>query len=242
MSASAGASPPFGQRGLSENLRAFAEEFPHERGPIFEFVAKVAESTPSDAAVLDLGAGEAPYRELFRHARYATSDWTESPHAGGRRADIVASAEALPVADASFDLVLCTQVLEHVPRPGAVLAECARVLASGGRIALTVPLLWEVHEPPHDYYRYTEYGVRYLLDAAGFDDVHVEPRGNGFTALAQLMLNLGWAMGDATDGLTEHRAGARAMLERLASELALLAPLDVGNVMPLGYTAIARKA
>ncbi len=203
---------------------------------------KVAGSTPLNAAVLDLGAGESPYRELFGHARYTTSDWTESLHVRGRRADIIASAEALPVADGSFDLVLCTQVLEHVPEPGAVLAECFRVLAPGGRVALTVPLLWELHEAPHDYFRYTEYGVRYLLNKAGFDDLQVEPRGNGFTALAQLMLNLGWAMGDAQDGLSEHRAEARAILTRLGSELASLAPLDVGKVMPLGYTATARKA
>jgi SAM-dependent methyltransferase len=234
-------SAAYGQLGISEPLRRFTEEFRYERGPILEFIIDVAAATPADARVLDVGSGNAPYRELFAHTRYTTNDWSDSLHADASRADIIASADALPVHDDSFDLVVCTQVLEHVPEPLAVLQELARVLVSGGRLALTVPLLWELHEAPHDYYRYTEPGVRHLLAKAGFGDCRVWPRGDGFTAIAQLMHNLGWAMGDADDGLTAARIEARQTLNRVADELARLAPLDVNHVMPLGYCAIATK-
>lgn len=230
-----------GQRGISETLRRFTDEFPYERGPILDFVIAVAGDTGPGKAVLDLGAGNAPYRELFSHTRYTTSDWSQSEHAGARAADIISSADSLPVARASFDLVLCTQVLEHVPDPAAALAECFRILLPGGRVALTVPLLWELHELPHDYFRYTENGLRHLLAEAGFTGLQIKPRSDGFTAVAQLLKNLRWGMGDADDGLTEARSAAHRVLEELSEALAALAPLDVQMIMPLGYTALARK-
>ncbi len=233
--------PPPGQRGISETLRRFSEEMPGEREPILDFVIRVAAETAPGTSVLDVGAGDAPYGELFKHARYVTTDWAQSLHPGARVADVVAPADALPLDDASFGLVLCTQVLEHVPEPSRVVDECFRVLEPGGKLALTVPLLWELHELPHDYYRYTEPAVRYLLDKAGFVDVAVSPRSDSFTAIAQLLRNLAWGMGHADDGLAEQRVAARELLDAVASEIARLAPLDCQRIMPLGYTALAHK-
>lgn len=214
---------------------------PYERGPILEFVTEVANATNPGESVLDLGAGNAPYRELFEHTAYRTNDWSQSEHLGAEDADIVAPAYALPVENASFDLVLCTQVLEHTAEPAAALQECFRVLAPGGRLALTVPLLWELHELPHDYFRYTQPGLAHLMTEAGFVALDIRPRSDGFTAIAQLMLNLAWVMGEADDGLDEQRALAREMLLELSPVLAELAPLDARLLMPLGYTALGRK-
>jgi SAM-dependent methyltransferase len=191
--------------------------------------------------VLDLGAGNAPYRELFAHAEYRTNDWSQSEHLGAEEADIVGSADALPVADATFDLVLCTQVLEHTPEPAATLIECFRILAPGGRIALTVPLMWELHELPHDYFRYTERGLEHLLTKAGFTELDIRRRSDGFSAIGQLMHNLAWALGEADDGLDGERLQARDMLLELSAAFGTLAPLDTRLIMPLGYTAVARR-
>jgi SAM-dependent methyltransferase len=231
-----------GSLGLTESLRRFIGEFPYERAPILEFVMEAARATPPGARVADVGAGDAPFRELFGHARYATLDWAESVHEGAAGADIVASADAIPVRDGGFDVVLFTQVLEHVPDPARVLSELHRILAGGGRLYLTAPLVWELHEMPHDYYRYTSEGLRHLLEAAGFGSVEVEARNDCFTTLAQLMRNVQWAMGSAPDGLDERRAAARELLSELAEQIAVLAPLDAKRILPLGYSAIGVRA
>ena len=152
---------------------------------------EAAAAAPAGARVLDAGAGDAPYRELFAHTDYKTTDWTESPHPGARSADIIASLDALPVEDASFDVVLCTQVLEHVAEPARVLAELRRVLRDGGELWLTVPFVGELHEEPHDHYRYTSYGLQGLCERAGFGEVRTWPLGGYFTAMAQLARNMG---------------------------------------------------
>ena len=231
-----------GRQGVSEALRRFTEELPYERRPILEFVIKVARDTAPGTRVLDLGAGDAPYRELFGHTDYVTNDWGESAHTGAHSSDLLAPADELPVAGESFGVVLCTQVLEHVPEPAAVLAECHRVLQPGGMLALTVPLLWELHELPYDFYRYTEPGLRHLLVSAGFAEPEIAPRGDAFTTIAQLLDNARWAMGSAADGLDPRRIEAREVLSALSSELGRLAPLDVNHTMPLGYCALARRS
>jgi ubiquinone/menaquinone biosynthesis C-methylase UbiE len=227
-----------GRLGLSETLRKFIAEFPYERESILAFVMKAANEVPAGARVADVGAGDAPFRELFRHAKYATLDWGQSPHEGARAVDIVASADAIPVNDATFDAVLLTQVLEHVAEPLAVLQELHRILAPEGRLYLTAPLAWELHELPHDYYRYTSEGLRHLMQSAGFGDLTIEPRNDCFTTLAQLMRNVRYAIGRAPDGLDERREEAGKLLWELADEVAQLAPLDVERSFPLGYCAV----
>jgi SAM-dependent methyltransferase len=229
-------------RGLSERLHDFIAEMPWERESILRFVAAAASATAEGERVLDVGAGDAPYRELFDHTDYRTTDWEQSPHEGAQHVDYVGPAQELPIEDAAFDVVLCTQVLEHVPEPARVLAELARVLRPGGRIYLSVPLVWELHELPHDYFRYTSRGVEHLLEATGFTADEVRPRNDCFTTIAQLMRNAGAAMGRAPDGLDERREEAAAVLTDLAEQVAALAPLDARRILPLGFTAVATRA
>ena len=134
-----------------------------------------------------------------------------------------------------------TQVLEYVPDPGAVLTEVHRILRVDAHVYLTVPLIWELHELPHDYYRYTPASLRLLLEGAGFTDVVVTPRNDCFTTIAQLLRNAGWAMGRTGDASDEQRERARLALEQLAESVAALAPLDVELIMPLGYSAVGRR-
>jgi SAM-dependent methyltransferase len=241
MSSKPHASPDLGELGISEMLRQFVAEAPYVRRPILDFMMKVASAIAPGKLVLDVGAGDAPYRELFVHTHYLTNDWEESVHAGARGADIVGSAAAISAESSTFDLVLCTEVLEHVPAPDEVLRECSRILRPGGRLALTVPLAWQLHELPHDYYRYTAAGIEHLLTQAGLVEIEVRPRNDAFTTLAQLMLDVAWTMGSAPDGLDESREHARQTLHSLAKEVALLGPLDVRFNFPLGYTALARR-
>jgi SAM-dependent methyltransferase len=230
-----------GRLGLSERLRTFVEEMPYERRSILDLMMKAAREIPPGARLADVGAGDSPYRELFVHTDYVAIDWAQSPHEGARQVEIEASADAIPVADGAFDAVLSTQVLEHVPDPAAVVRELHRILRAGGHAYLTVPLVWELHELPHDYFRYTEPGLRHLLESAGFEVLGVAPRNDCFTTLAQLMLNVRHAAGSAPDGLDERREAAAKLLTELAEQVAQLAPLDAQRILPLGYAATARR-
>jgi SAM-dependent methyltransferase len=228
-------------RGVTERLRQFVSEAPYERQPIFEFVGAAADATAAGARVLDVGAGSAPYRELFQHTDYTTADWEQSVHVDGSPPDVTAPADGLRIEDCSFDVVINTQVLEHVPEPGRVLSELYRVLVDGGRLFLTAPLVGELHELPHDYYRYTSAGLTHLLEQAGFADVEIKPRNDCFSTIAQLLLNVRWAMGRQADGLDARREETSALLEQLAEQVARLAPLDTRWELPLGFTASALR-
>jgi SAM-dependent methyltransferase len=230
-----------GKLGLSERLRLFVEEMPFERTPILEFMRHAAERLPPGSRVADVGAGDAPYREIFDHVQYYTVDWENSPHQGGQQVDLTASADAIPVPDESFDAVLLTQVLEHVPEPARVITELHRVLSPGGWLFLTAPLAWELHELPFDFYRYTGPGLEFLLGQAGFTDIAVTPRSDSFRALAQLIRNISHSMGRAPDGLDDRREAAAGVLLRLSEEIAALAPLDIERRLPLGYVAEAKR-
>lgn len=132
-----------------------------------------------DGRVLDLGCGTSPYREYLP----ATARHIGADHTAQRSVDVLAAGEQLPFADASFDGVICTEVIEYWRRPWLVLAEVARVLKPGGRLYLTAPFDWH-QMPPGDYWRFTGAGVAALLDDAGFDVEAEEEIGGLFSAFA----------------------------------------------------------
>jgi SAM-dependent methyltransferase len=226
---------------LSPKLRAFVAELPAERRRILSFVSAVARELPQGTRILDAGAGDAPYRELFAHCDYVTSDWAESPHAGARAADVIAPLDALPLEDASFDAVLSTQVLEHVERPDLALGELLRVLRPGGRLWLTAPFMGELHEEPYDFFRYTRHGLRSLLERSGFERVDIEPLGGYFTALAVMLNNCGVSIGARRDVRDLPRRLLAAALRLLARALPRLDGLDTRRALPVGYGCRAER-
>jgi SAM-dependent methyltransferase len=149
-------------RGLRElaTLNASRWRLHHEN-------AAFASTVPAGAHVLDAGAGEGPYRHLFDHAHYESADFEQVDKPYGSNT-YVCDLAAIPVEDHRFDYVVFNQVMEHLPRPSAVLDELRRVLKPGGRLLYTAPLFYEEHEVPYDFYRYTRYGVTHLFETAGF--------------------------------------------------------------------------
>jgi SAM-dependent methyltransferase len=131
--------------------------------------------------MLDVGCGAQPYRELFpRVERYVGLD-----HPGPTRLDVCGDGLALPFRAGSFDSVLCNQVLEHVPEGATLMEEIARVLRPGGILLLTVPLTWDLHREPSDFYRYTRYGLQYLADKSGLRVLDIAPTCGLWATLAQ---------------------------------------------------------
>ncbi len=126
--------------------------------------------------VLDLGCGTAAYKEIILRTadEYIGVDWENSLHEQSCvdvRADLT---KPLPFADDYADVAVSFQVMEHLPEPAAFLSESFRVLKPGGKIILTTPFMWGIHEAPYDYFRYTRYGLEYLLAGAGFVDISVQ--------------------------------------------------------------------
>ncbi|WP_221032514.1 class I SAM-dependent methyltransferase [Actomonas aquatica] len=119
--------------------------------------------------LLDVGCGTKPYRALIRAHRYVGLDYDTPLRRGAGDADVFYDGGVFPFADAEFDHVLCSQVLEHVFNSDEFLQQIARVLKPSGDLVLTVPFVWDEHEQPHDFARYSSFGLRALLERAGFE-------------------------------------------------------------------------
>lgn len=134
------------------------------------------------ARTLDIGAQNGPYGALFPNR--VALDIT--PGAGVR---VLGDAQQLGIRDASFDVVLCTEVLEHLPEPQRAIDEMFRVLRPGGTLLLTTRFLFPIHDAPHDYFRYTKYGLRHLLRR--FEILEIEEEADSVATLAILLQRLG---------------------------------------------------
>ena len=174
---------------ISGHLRRFLSSYPYERRTIWRFLRYATAQIDPGSLVLDAGAGDAPYRELFREYRYVTADFAATQYHDFARSglDTICDLSELPFMSGSIDAIISTQVLEHVPTPAKVLGEFRRVLRAGGHLFLTVPLIWELHEMPYDFYRYTPFSLDRLLREAGFTVTFIEPRGGAYWALADLL-------------------------------------------------------
>lgn len=128
-----------------------------------------AVGTSKDFRVLDAGAGSTPYRDLFNHVTYEACDIEDN----GLQ-DYVCDIADMPMSDDTYDLVFCSQTLEHVPNPVTVLRELKRVTKPGGEIWLSAPFIYEEHVKPHDYYRYTRFAWRKMARRAGLKVAHLD--------------------------------------------------------------------
>lgn len=202
----------------------------HFEATIEKAVQEFAASLPAGAKVLDAGAGEARHRHTFRQQQYIGVDLAVGDSQWDYTGiEALADLEALPFRTGSFDGAINIVTLEHVRRPDRVLAELARVLKPQARLLIIVPQDWEVHQSPHDYFRYTRHGLAYLLEGAGFEIEQLIPVGGIFRVISRRLfgsLQIAW------------------WLAPLTVPLAVLLPLFDGvdqqkNATP-GYLAVAR--
>ena len=192
-------------------------------------------------AVLDAGCGSMPYRAVIERSAVRYDGLDIEPRTAGVRYTCSVT-DMAPVSDASYDTVLCSEVLEHLRDPAAALSEINRVLKPGGKLILSVPFLGRLHEEPHDYFRFTKHGLTSLLSAAELKPFSLSTTGSvaGF---------LGHQVSTVLVGATWHipilgwiAYGFNAAFVVLPSLLAdrLLGPLR--EKLPLGYVVVAAKA
>ena len=147
-----------------------------------------AASRELSGRLLDVGCGTQPYRSLFQQCTYTGLD-IDSPqtrlHAA---ADAFYDGHRFPFDNGQFDAVLCNQVLEHVFNPTEFLSEVRRVMTPGARLLLTVPFVWDEHEQPWDYARYSSFGLRSLLEQNGFRVLRQRKLMADFSLLFQLAI------------------------------------------------------
>lgn len=185
---------------LNPRLKAFAERIlPRRIVAWLDPVQNLIESEVRQAShrlsngqiVLDAGAGEARHKAYFSQGRYVALDagygdssWDYS------RLDIRGDLECIPLRTHSVDCILCMVVLEHTRKPRQVIGEFARILKPGGSLVMVVPFLWEEHQAPHDYFRFTRYGVHSLFESTSLRLDLLDPMGGFFWVCARRSVGL----------------------------------------------------
>ena len=136
--------------------------------------------------MIDVGCGSGPYKSLFRHDGYVGLEYDTPIARGKKQADAYYTGTKIPLEDGTFDIVLCTQVLEHVFEPDKFLAELNRIAKRGAKLVVTVPFVWDEHEQPYDFARYSSFGLTALLGRNGWHVERHEKLNRGLVALCQL--------------------------------------------------------
>jgi SAM-dependent methyltransferase len=145
----------------------FTNPFYFARKGLFQNIKEMASLI--HGKTLDVGCGQKPYRELFECTEYIGLELDSPANRANKKADYFYNGLLFPFKDEEFDSVITNQVLEHVFNPTEFLAEVNRVLKQQGILLLTVPFVWDEHEQPFDYARYSSFGIRDLLEKHGFE-------------------------------------------------------------------------
>jgi SAM-dependent methyltransferase len=163
-----------------------------ERGSVDEFMQNIRISA-SNELLLDAGAGNFRYKELLmsKNYKYESHDFDQVFDQNSRgKHTYVSDIRSIPVEPNRFDVVVCTQVLEHLPDPLAAFRELARILKPSGELYLTTNLLFPVHGAPYDYFRFTNFGLEHLCQESGFSKIEIVPRGGFFSFCAKIVFDL----------------------------------------------------
>jgi SAM-dependent methyltransferase len=191
--------------------------------------------------VLDAGAGRLTHRAILEPLakRYVSAD-LQAERTG---LDVVCDLGRAPFRTEAFDAAVCSQVLEHTTRPRAVLGELWRCLKPGGVLIVTVPHISYLHGEPHDYFRYTKYGLDALLRGAHFEPLVIEESGGLLAFLASLVSDVALTGATRVPGAFRVAFAANRVFVRLACavEERLHHRVPMTKLFALNYAAVARK-
>jgi SAM-dependent methyltransferase len=183
--------------------------------------------------MLDAGCGAQRYKDVFAFDTYVGLEYNEH-----FQPDVVGDLRETPFEDKEFDSILSNQVLEHIDDTHRVFSEFQRILKPGGFLCITVPFIARIHEAPHDYWRMSEYAIRYLFSKHGFEEIEIANMGGFLTTQAYLWQFWLW------EQLGNYRLGKliRKPLMWFCNHLFLfLHKIDRDKTTPFNYIAIGRK-
>lgn len=206
------------------------------RRGLYRFLDAELATLPKGARVLNVGAGGEVFDRVMAAARPLSLHVTSTDVDPERAPDIVDDITRSTLADESFDAVVIMEVLEHVMAPQAAADEVLRILKPGGRLILSTPFIFPIHDRPYDFFRYTKFGLRHLFRS--FEDVRLSERDGWAEAMLVLLARAGVGRG---------RAGRIVSLVTIPLALALL-PLARGvsavygnDYLTSGYVLSARR-
>ncbi|MBN2118086.1 MAG: class I SAM-dependent methyltransferase [Anaerolineales bacterium] len=210
--------------------------------PVMREVKSFARGT-----MLDLGCGTRRYELIFRESvdLYIGLDWPESTDRAFP--DVIGDAMNIPFRDASVDVVLATELMEHLPSPQNFLLEVARILREKGTLILSVPFMEPIHEEPRDYYRFTPFSLRLLLAEHGFLIQKMWNRGGWWSVVLGSFVNqslYNWST--ALDQSGERHYSFLTLMVLPICALAQWLAYQLDRVFPsqrytLGYTLVATR-
>jgi SAM-dependent methyltransferase len=217
--------------------------------------------------LLDVGCGEKPYEEILRPyvesyvgVEHRGTFAETAAYTGTKKPDAYYDGTRLPFDDESFETVVSFQVLEHTPDPEGLLHEMTRVLVKGGLAIVTAPFSFRLHEEPHDYFRFTPYGLRVLSERVGLEVEEIRARGSLWSLLGHklntfLAFDVASARGAAMEmGASRQERQATAKVRLWTLPFVAPAMLGVGGAArlldraasvpgeTLGYVLLARKS
>jgi SAM-dependent methyltransferase len=147
-------------------LGLFVNPFYFARKGLYENIAHFAPQVTGH--LLDIGCGRKPYQNLFNVTLYSGLEIDTADNRRDKNADYYYDGSVLPFNNGAFDGVIINEVFEHVFTPDSFLREVNRVLKVDGTLFMTVPFVWDEHEQPYDFARYSSYGLRSLIELHGF--------------------------------------------------------------------------
>ncbi len=170
---------------LVNNLSFITKFYSYNRYRRNLWILNKSTTIEQGSLVLDVGAGSSPHREKFKHCKYLSHDFVQlkkeqlEDGMGYSKIDIVSDILNIPLSDGSVDVILCTEVIEHVKYPILVIEQFTRLLKSKGVLLLTAPLASGLHQDPYHFYGgFTKYWYHEFLETNNFDIIEIVPNGS----------------------------------------------------------------
>jgi len=172
--------------------------------------------------LLDFGCGSKPYKNFFDVQEYIGLDIEESGHLYKYEGvDVYYDGKEIPFQDGHFDSIFSSEVFEHIFNLEEILTELHRVLKPGGYMLVTLPFVWEEHEIPYDFARYTSFGIEYLLKKNGFEIIVIHKTTNYVETVFQMWNSYVWS----------NYASSSNRLLSLLKTLLFIAPIAIVGVI-----------
>jgi len=152
---------------------------------------KIKEHAPSlSGKLLDFGCGSKPYQSLFTNvSEYIGLDYASEGHSHvNEQIDVMYDGNSIPFPDSHFDSVFSSEVFEHVFNLEQIIPEIKRVMKTQGKILITCPFVWNEHEVPNDYARYTQFALKHILEKNGFTIITIDKSGHFMMAIHQMRM------------------------------------------------------